>query len=122
MRSKLRVMGSKRSRAKTLALLCLMAHALFVCFTHFHDAGQSRQSSATANVQASGGNPHGAPDSTGDSHCLSCRLQRNFVSDTHTSSVIVEPIREPLNREIFLSAPHSRGLSLLIYGRGPPLL
>ncbi|HEX8089925.1 MAG TPA: DUF2946 family protein, partial [Blastocatellia bacterium] len=108
-------------RAKTLALLCLMAHALFVCFTHFHDTGHSKSGPETASVHASSNsNPHGGPDSTGDSHCLSCRLQRNFVSDVHTSSVIVEPILEPLNREIFLSAPHSRGLSLLISSRAPP--
>jgi hypothetical protein len=115
-------MGSKRSRAKTLALLCLMAHALFVCFTHFHDAGQPPHGPESTSVHASSNSdPHGGPGSAGDSHCLSCRLQRNFVSDVHAGSVIVEPILEPLNREIFLSTPHSRGLSLLISSRAPPL-
>jgi hypothetical protein len=115
-------MGSRAARAKTLALLCLMAHALFVCFTHFHDGG-NKLAHATTSVQASGGShSHDAPDSTGDGHCLSCRLQRNFVSDTHTSSVIIEPPQEPTVSEVFLSVPHSRGRSLLIFGRAPPFV
>src|SRR5215216_6230291 len=117
------MIGSKRSRAKTLALLCLMAHALFVCFTHFHDAGRAASPSSTVTVTANGdGDPHRAPGSAGDSHCLSCRLQRNFVSDAHTASVIVDSIEEPLSRAIFLSVIYSRGSRQSLSGRAPPRL
>lgn len=121
-RTKLKMMGSKAERAKTLALLCLMAHALFICFTHFHDAGGKRLTAATASVQASSNSDsNDAPDSTGDSHCLSCRLQRNFISDSHTAPVIIEAIKEPLSCESFLLIHNSRGLRLALSTRAPPL-
>jgi hypothetical protein len=100
-----------------------MAHALFVCFTHHHDARPERFPPAAASVTATeDGNSGRSTDSNGDSHCLSCRLQRSFVSDTHTASLIVTTITEALSREAFSSAPHSRKPSLLLSGRAPPLV
>jgi hypothetical protein len=114
--------SSKGSRAKTLALLCLMAHALFVCFTHFHDSGRNAQPLSTASVRANtNSDSDHAPDSGGDSHCLSCRLQRSFVSDTHEAPVLAEAIKQALSRASLLSVPDSRDSRLVLSTRAPPL-
>jgi hypothetical protein len=116
------MVGGKMSRAKTVALLCLMAHALFVCFTHFHETVRVRPPlSITSFTASSPTDSDQSPGSGGDSHCLSCRLQRNFISDTHTASIIDEAIKEPLSREIFLAILDSRGLRLSLSTRAPPL-
>lgn len=64
------------------------------------------------------------PDSEtgGDSHCLSCRLQRNFVSNVHTDSVLIEPLQEPASCETDKLQHALPGSSLLLFGRAPPLI
>ena len=111
--------GRARVRASSLALLCLFAHALFVCVTHTHDARQAAAVSFTAGGQ---GEPGGATDSKGDGHCLSCRLQSNFISDAHTGSLIIEPAEQSLARDVMLAEPPSRLASLILSGRAPPLV
>ena len=121
--NKLTTRSNRRSRVHSLALLCLMAHALFVCLTHHHDARPEHFSLTAASVAADDdGHSGSSTGSNGDSHCLSCRLQRSFVSDTHTTSLIVTAITEALSCEAFLSTPHSRKVSVILFGRAPPLV
>jgi hypothetical protein len=109
--------GKSMMRASSLALLCLFAHALFVCVTHLHDSP-----AAAVSITAAGDNsPGGASDSRGDAHCPSCRLQSNFISDSHTGSLIIEPTVQSLACEVRLAEPPSRYASLLIFGRAPPI-
>jgi hypothetical protein len=119
---KLNTIIRSRSRVASLTLLCLLAHAFFVSITHHH--ASLHKSAPAANVTMTAENDGGSgakPDSTDDSHCLSCRLQRNFTSNIHTATVVVQPIEEPLYVEPFLVERCSRGSSLLIFGRAPPL-
>jgi len=104
-------------------MLCLVAHALFVSATHHHNpTSHSLLSPATASVTAArDGESGSAPDSTSDAHCVSCRLQRNFVSNIHTATVLVQALDEPVLRETHRSLPGSAGSSLLLFGRAPPL-
>ena len=114
--------GKQNSNAiRTLALLCLIAHALFVSATHFHSIGRS-DLSAAAQIAATDSGSHGATDTSGDSHCVSCRLQRNFISDLRTPSVILELIPKGLICETFVSTPYLRGPFLTVSDRAPPLV
>ncbi|HEY7914963.1 MAG TPA: hypothetical protein VIG62_23845 [Blastocatellia bacterium] len=111
----------KRSRAKTLALLCLVAHALFVCATHHHDASRDLWSSASSIVSAGAqGHSHGESDSTADNHCLSCRLQSSFVSDGEGASVFDSPEFGAVIDEVIAPEPQSRWIRLSQSGRAPP--
>jgi hypothetical protein len=112
----------KRSRAKTLALLCLVAHALFVCATHHHDASRDLWSSTSYVVSdGSQGHSHGESDPTADNHCLSCRLQSSFVSDVEGASVFDSLEFGVVIREVIAPEPQSRWIRLLQSGRAPPL-
>lgn len=111
-----------RSRLASIVLLCLLAHAFFVSVTHHHGLSRTLSPDAIATLTADGDGGSGAePDSGGDAHCLSCRLQRNFNSNIHTATVLVQPIEQPLCREPLLIEGCLRGSSLLILARGPPL-
>ena len=117
----MKMKGKQKSNAmRTFALLCLVAHAFFVSATHFHGFGQS-SSSAAAHIAAADGGSHGATDTSGDAHCVSCRLQRNFISDLRTPSVTLELIPKGLVRETILSTPCSRGPFLTVSDRAPPI-
>lgn len=106
----------------SLALLCLVAHALFVSVTHHHSPRQNLSAQVTESVTAADtGNSGAVPDSNSDAHCLSCRLQRNFTSNVHTASVLIHPLEEPISREALFLQPGSAGSSLLLRGRAPPL-
>ncbi|HKO59639.1 MAG TPA: hypothetical protein VJV03_00635, partial [Pyrinomonadaceae bacterium] len=97
MRGELTTKSYKRSRAYSLVLLCLMAHALFVCFTHHHNV---QPSLAIASINATGdGDSDNSTDSNSDAHCLSCRLQRNLTSDRPAASLVIALIPEALSRE-----------------------
>lgn len=112
--------GNARARASSLAMLCLIAHALFVCVTHHHDANRNLLS--TVSITASGeNNSNDTPDAKGDSHCLSCRLQSNFISDAHTGAIAIEPTESQLIHDVIFAEPHSRLASLAVFGRAPPL-
>ncbi|HXI92861.1 MAG TPA: DUF2946 family protein [Blastocatellia bacterium] len=112
---------SQRSRVTSIAMLCLLAHAFFVSVTHHHNSPQNLSSKLTASLTTSGNDGSGAtPGSAGDAHCLSCRLQRNFASNVHPASVVVQPLQEPLSRETTLSEPRSLGSSFIFSNRAPP--
>ncbi len=102
-------------------MLCLLAHAFFVSVTHHHNSQQYLSANATASVTADNSGGSGAtPGSAGDAHCLSCRLQRNFTSNVHPASVVVQPLQEPLSRQTTLSEPRSPGSCFSFSDRAPP--
>lgn len=112
---------SSRSRVIAVAMLCLIAHAAFVSVTHHHPARPQLSAPSAASFIANdtrGSNT--APDSGGDSHCLSCRLQRNFVSNIGTTALVVQPFEQPSVREAIVCVAHSDVSSLLLFGRAPP--
>jgi len=105
----------------SIALLVLLAHALFVSVTHHHNVARAVTLS-TASISADyGADSGGSPHTGRDGHCLSCSLQRNFISDTHTAPLIIQPLQKPAESEAFLSEPHSHGPALRTCGRAPPL-
>jgi len=100
-------------------MLCLMAHAAFVSITHHHPVRPESPATATSSFIANDGSgTHSAPDFGGD--CVSCRLQRNFVSNIATAAVVVQPLEQDSIRETILCAPYSKDSSLHLFGRGPP--
>jgi hypothetical protein len=111
-----------KSRVASSAMLCLLGHALFVSVTHHHNSTGLRFAGDTASVSDNPGDSGASPESGSDAHCLSCRLQRNFTSDIHPSSVTIQSQSEPLMRE----TPHYHatcgGCSTLLFGRAPPLV
>jgi hypothetical protein len=112
----------KRSRAKTLALLCLVAHALFVCATHRHDASRDLWPSKSSIISTgSQDHSHGKSDSSPETHCLSCRLQSSFVSEGEGASVFDPPEIGLVIREVIAPEPQSRWIRLQQSGRAPPL-
>jgi hypothetical protein len=99
-------------------MLFLILHAAFVSVTHHHAV---RPAPTTSNiVSGDAGDSHTAPDSNGDAHCLSCRLQRNFVSNIGASAVVLQPLEESSIREAILCVAYSKDSSLLLFGRAPP--
>src|SRR5436190_4402726 len=112
---------SSRSRVIGLVMLGLIAHAVFVSVTHHHPSGPHLVASKSASfIGNDGRGSDTAPDSSTDSHCLSCRLQRNFVSNFGSPPVVFQPLEQCSNRETILCAPFSKGSSLLLFGRAPP--
>ena len=121
MRGELTTKSYKRSRAYAFLLLCLMAHALFVCFTHHHNVRPDLSSSATASISATGDSgSENSTDSSSDAHCLSCRLQRNLISDHPAASLIIAPIPEAFSREAGFDQLHSQRFFVSFFGRAPP--
>jgi hypothetical protein len=102
-------------------LLCLVLHAFFVSVTHFHYSAQSEGAPAQSSIRAcEGHSEHNAPGAGGHSNCLSCRLQRNFVSDLTPSSIILEQSSGLAVSEPMLSEAHSHGPFLVLSDRAPP--
>jgi hypothetical protein len=113
--------ASSKARASSLVLLVLVAHALFVCVTHHHERTRIPSEFAIATLTAEDGDSSNTPDSNSDSHCLSCRLQRNFVSNVNSSSLTMELPQEALLRENLSIDLHSYTCLLALSGRAPPL-
>lgn len=102
-------------------MLGLIAHAAFVSVTHHHPSSPQLAAPKAASFIANDDRgTDTAPDSGTDSHCLSCRLQRNFVSNIGTTAIVVQPLEQCSIRETILCAPSSKGASLLLFGRAPP--
>ena len=119
----MKMRGNHKSNVmKTLALLCLVAHALFVSATHFHSVDPTDAPRAAVRIDATNGGPHGATDEGGDSHCLSCCLQRNFISDVRSPSLFFELTAKGPICETYLSEPCSCGPFLILSDRAPPLV
>lgn len=113
---------NSRSRVISLAMLSLIAHAAFVSVTHHHPVRNEAATSATEKFVANDKtNSQSAPDSGGDTNCLSCRLQRNFTSNVQAPCFVVQLLSEPLRRETPKPQTVHWGSSLLLFGRAPPL-
>jgi hypothetical protein len=111
--------NDKRARVSALVCLCLMLHALFVCLTHHHDTAPL---SPAAVIAASDSDSHTTRDTGSDAGCLSCRLQRTFVADSHISAFTPEPAPQALLRETRLAQAHTRRRVTSLFGRAPPLV
>jgi hypothetical protein len=89
--------------------------------THHHDRPIDREFVASVSFTTEDGDSSNAPDSSSESNCLSCRLQRNFVSNINSSSLAIEISQEAILRENVSTDPHSYSCLLLLSGRSPPL-
>ncbi len=102
-------------------MLCLLAHAFFVSVTHHHSSPREFAEEAIVSVTSDDGGGSGAtPGTAGDAHCLSCRLQRNFTSNIHPASLVVQLVKQPLSRETTLFRPCSTSSFFILSDRAPP--
>ena len=108
----------------TLVLLCLLAHAILVSITHHHnspvlDPGHMAGLESSRILIPTG---WGGGEPGGDSACLSCSLQRSFVSDLRpirTSAPIIIGLER--RETIPLSCP-STDPCLTVCNRAPPMI
>ena len=115
-----RYKASSKARASSLVLLVLVAHALFVCVTHHHDRARAGETLATISFTSEDGDSNDTPNSSSDSHCLSCRIQRSFESTDRAHSVVVElPLRAVVYEKL-LSHPYLNHPGLVRSSRAPP--
>ena len=112
-------MSQTRSRTLPLVMLGLIAHALFVSYTHHHGDGRVQTQSATIAVSSSDDN--GSTTSNSEADCLSCRLQRNFNSFTQPGSTVLEILQTHVNYPVLRSNLYCHRLSLILSTRAPPL-
>lgn len=122
-------MRSKRAKsllgikpARTVALLCLIAHALLVNAIHFHITGSQEVALNGPTLKTSHQNDSSNPLAGGHTECLSCRLQRNFVSDVRPISFLFDSLPEPLTRELFISEPRLQLSFPIFSSRAPPIV
>jgi hypothetical protein len=112
----------RRRRAVSLALLFLLAHAVFVNLTHHHNLVGAPSSTPDASVTATHpGGPDSAPDSGSDRHCQSCCLQRHFAIHVRPIPIPPDLRPEPVRAEVFIFQPGSTGVFLVLSSRAPPL-
>lgn len=113
--------ASSKARASSLVLLVLIAHAFFVCVTHHHDRPRNASVFTTVSLSAEDGDSSNTPDSSTDSGCLSCRIQRNFESADRSHAVVVEMPLQSVVHENLLSRPCLNRPNLVLSSRAPPL-
>jgi hypothetical protein len=104
-----------------MLMLCLVAHAVLVCALHHHSAPQRAQSGSAALLPDDEHHSGHEPVSAGDSHCLTCRLQRDFTAGLRPPTVTVETLRASVDHQTRLLEPRSRGSLLVLSDRAPPL-
>jgi hypothetical protein len=106
----------------TLFLLSLLAHAILVTITHHHRLGAESPVGHSVGLAATRVSiPMGLGDTGGDSGCLSCSLQRNFVSDLRPIRTPIQTLTEPEKWETILLSCPSTGPCLTTCNRAPPL-
>ena len=111
-----------RARVISIAMLCLFAHALFVSVTHHHNPAYDDSAAANACLTSEHHDKSGeAPGASHDSHCLSCRLQRNFTSSIHSATVVVQSFQAGRLRDVQQLEPRLRGSCRILPSRAPPL-
>lgn len=122
-------MRSKRAKsllgirpARTVALLCLITHALLVNAIHFHITGIQEAAPNCSTLKTSHQNDSSNPFAGGHTECLSCRLQRNFVSDIRPLSFLFDSLPEPLAREFLISEPRLQLSFSIFSSRAPPIV
>jgi hypothetical protein len=110
-------------RLYTVLLTCFVINALLANLIHHHYGFSIIKDplGASAFEAPPSGDSNSAPEAAGESNCLSCRLQRNLVSDSHAASVLFELPRGPLHPVSSRPDPSSPGASLLLSDRAPPI-
>ncbi len=111
-----------RSRALVgLLLLFVTAHAFVAGSTHFHSRTVSGAQSSRAAIHGDEGGRQSVPLAGDEARCLLCRLQRSFVSDLQSATLVIAP--QPADalgyfapRNIYPRASRA----LLPPGRAPP--
>jgi hypothetical protein len=84
------IKDSTKHRKVTVLLLCLLVHAILVTITHHHKLKPVSTSGPNASLESSTTPIQGGlADPQGDSGCLSCSLQRSFVSDIRPFRIAV---------------------------------
>ena len=114
----------RRARgARGLALLVLLAHALFVGATHFHVAAGLDSSRASGAAVSRQDESRKAPLTGGEEQCLVCRLQRNFNNGLmrHATPEVASPLAKPLVFPSIERASAHSAQRLSAKGRAPPL-
>src|SRR5262245_51132076 len=113
--------GSTAYRRATPVLLCLLAHAVLVTVTHHHKLrGESPARPRVLLESSTTPVPGGWGASQSDSGCLSCSLQRNFVSDLHPFRIaVLLPSAEQWQPAPSLAPSIER--CLCICNRAPPI-
>jgi len=106
---------------KSLALLCLLAHAFIVSATHFHKPAPPCDFSYLSGPQlAEQGSCNDNRGAASDTDCPSCVLQRNFVSDVRIPCFVIDLTPESIIGEAFLLEPHLHDPYLISSSRAPP--
>lgn len=112
----------KGSPAAPLLLLLLFAHAFLVSATHLHRSEPVGPQKAQTQVSLGSGedfNP--ASEAGGHAQCLLCRLQRNFITDYHKTSLPAEPPRrKTLACDSSSATTHADRPFSVPAGRAPP--
>jgi hypothetical protein len=117
-----RYKASSKARASSLVLLVLIAHAFFVCVTHHHDRPRNASALTTVSFTSEDGDSNDTPNSKSDSHCLSCRIQRNFESADRSHSIAVElPLETPVHEKLLSHSCLNRP-ALVLSSRAPPII
>lgn len=111
--------ASSKTRASSLVLLILVAHALFVSATHHHAA---LEAPAAVSVEARDGDGSTKqPQSSDTSHCLSCRVARSFEIGDRSHHLVVELPVETFVQEKLLSLRCTSRPFVVLSDRAPPL-
>lgn len=110
-----------RRQAVACLLLLLIAHALFVHFTHHHAArGTDLTGSAPVASQDTHTPEQHLPHTQGE-HCVACHLQRNYLASEHSPVFVLDLAPATPRRQVLAFDPHESGAFLTPAGRAPPL-
>jgi hypothetical protein len=111
-----------RSRAAVgLLLLFVTAHAFVAGATHFHRRAVSGAQSTHAVLHGGDRGGQSIPLAGDEAQCLLCRLQRSFVSDLQSATLLVAPpTADALSYAALGKVSVRVSHSLLHSGRGPP--
>jgi hypothetical protein len=111
-----------RSRAAVgLLLLVVTAHAFVASATHFHGRAVSGVQSAQTTLRGNDADGRSLPLAGDEAQCLLCRLQRSFVSDIQSATLLVAPPPDDVLAYAALRSVSARASrSLLPSGRAPP--
>jgi hypothetical protein len=118
---KLESRNTAKNRVATIAFLGLLAHALLINVVHHHPidsyAGRTSVVVACDQQESQGGDR----DSSSDSHCVSCCVQRTNISDIRSPSLVVEFPLQTIDHETHVSNVSSSGSRQVLSNRAPPL-
>jgi hypothetical protein len=107
-------------RRLALAMLCLLAHGLLVNAIHFHIPGGQQPQPARSRLKAVQKSDSNNPLSGSHTECVSCRLQRNFVSDVVPTAVHFDLVTQSLTWGLFIPEPALQDSFSLFSSRAPP--